>query len=321
MSVACPIFGDLSYLFLASEAAFGVQDASPSYAYMPVLTYGVENVPEMRQPQPYTGLAENFDNLVVRQMPSGPLTAALYGWHYSPLTASLAQYLMDWAFTDLQTLCGLPSKTAQWAEGPDVANKKHLGMTVNNATLAGADDNGGQITLSLDLMGASEATLTTAQTIPSALTRLNEFLFQDSVFSIGPNSGALTAVEYKSFNWQHQRNLTPIYNGARAPRRFRPGKPNQTFAFNIEKADGTWDAIRRATDKTDYYGRLVLKGLHNGTGATGTYAQVQIDFGKLSFRQAKDTWARNGAVQQEISFECQKPSTSAASKVMTWSEV
>lgn len=319
MTVACPIFGDLSYLFMAAEASFGVQDASPTYLYYPVLTYGVENQQEMRQPQPYTGFAEEFDNIVVRQNPSGPISMALYGWHLSG-SISLAEYVMAWAFTDLETLCGLPSKTLQWAEGPNVCNKKHLGMTVNNATLAGTDENGGQITLSLDTMGSSETTLTTAQTIPSGLSRLNEFMFTDSTFSIGPNSGALTAIEYKGFQWQSQRNLTPVFNGSTNPRRFRPGKPNANFQFNIEKADGTWDAIRRATDVTNYYGRLILKGAHNGTGATGTYAQVQIDFPRLSFRTAKDAGVRNGVVQQTIAFGIQKPSTSAASFSTTWSE-
>lgn len=321
MSVDCPIYGDLSYLFLADEATYGVQDASPDYTYLPVFNYDVENVQEMRQPQPFTGFAEDYDNLVVRQAPAGPMACALYGWRTGSASISLAEYVMAWAFTDLETLCGLPSKTAQWAEGPNVCNKKHLGMMVNNATLAGADDNGGQITLSLDIVGASESTLTTAQTIPSDLTRLNEFMFTDSTFSIGPNSGALVSVEYKGFSWQQQRNLIPIYNGARSPRRYRPQKPTANFSFNIEKADGTWDAIRRATDATNYYGRLVLKGAHNGTGATGNYAQVQIDFPKLSFRTTKDTRARNGVVQQQISFGLLKPTTSAASSTQTWSEV
>lgn len=319
MSAACPIFGDLSYLFMAAESVFGTQDGSPSYVYYPVLSYGVENTQEMRQPQPFTGFAEEFDNLVVRQNPAGPISAALYGWHLSG-SISLAEYIMTWAFTDLETLCGLPSKTLQWAEGPNTCNKKHLGMTVNNATLAGTDENGGQITLNLDTIGSSEATLTTAQTIPSTLDRLNEFMFTDSTFSIGANSGALAAVEYKGFQLQQQRNITPVFNGSRNPLRMRPGKPAANFSFNIEKADGTWDAIRRATDRTNYYGRLILKGAHNGTGSTGTYAQVQIDMPRLSFRSAKDTWPRNGPVQQAISFGIQKPSTSAASISLTWSE-
>lgn len=320
MSVDCPIFGDKSYLTLASEAAFGVQDASPDYRYLPVLSYGIELLSDQRQPMPFTGMAEEFDNIIGQQHTAGPISTALYGWRSGDAAESLAEYVLAWAYTDLETLCGLPSKTCQWAEGPNVANKKHLGTTINGATLAGSDDNGSAITLNLDCLGASEATLTTAQTIPSDLDRINEFLFRDSTFEIGPNSGALTAVEIKGFTWQQQRNLTPIYNGSLTPRRFRAGKPNATFEFNIEKADGTWDAIRRSAVANNYYGRLTLKGLHNGTGATGNYAKVVIIFPKLSFNVAKDTWARSGPAQQGITFRIQKPNTTDPSFGLTWSE-
>jgi hypothetical protein len=321
MSVECPIFGDKSYLTLANEAVFGVQDGSPAYRYLPVLTYGLELLSDQRQPMPYTGMAEEFDNIIGQQHVAGAISTALYGWRNGADSTSLAEYIMAWAFTDLETLCNLPSKTAQWAEGPDVANKTHLGVTINGATLAGSDDNGSAITLNLDTLGSDEDPLTTAQTIPSDLERLNEFLFRDSTFSIGADSGSLTAIELKGFTWQQQRNLTPVYNGSLTPRRFRPGKPNATFEFNIEKADGTWDAIRRSAVSNNYYGRLILKGLHNGTGATGDYAKVQIDFPKLSFNVAKDTWARSGPALQGITFRIQKPTTTAASFGLTWSEV
>lgn len=320
MSVECPIFGDKSYLTLASEAAFGVQDASPDYHYLPVGSYGLELQNDRRQPMPYTGMAQEFDDIVGAQHVAGAIPTALYGWRTGSAAESLAEYVMTWAFTDLETLCGLPSKTCQWAEGPDVANKKHLGTTINGATLSGSDDNGSAITLNLDCLGASETTLTTAQTIPSDLEKLNEFLFRNSTFEIGPNSGSLTAVEIKGFTWQQQRNLTAIYNASLTPRRFRAGKPNATFEFNIEKADGTWDAIRRASTATSYYGRLTLKGLHNGTGDTGSYAKVVIIFPKLQFNAVKDTWARTGPALQGVTFRIQKPSTSASSFGMTWSE-
>ena len=79
MSAACPIFGDKSYLHLANEDAFGVLDAVPAYVYHPVLSYGMVAVPEMRQPMPFTGLVEEFDNIIAHESVSGQLTAALYG--------------------------------------------------------------------------------------------------------------------------------------------------------------------------------------------------------------------------------------------------
>lgn len=320
MSVECPIFGDKSYLFLANETTFGETPGSPAYVYLPVLTYGVELNPEQRKPMPYTGMAEEFDTIISKNQTAGQLSCPLYGWHLSG-AISLAEYLMTWAFTDLETLCGLPSKLAEWAEGPNAANKRHNGLTVNGATLTGSDDNGGAISLTLDLMGTGETPVTTAQTIPPTLERLNEFLFTDSTFEIGADVGSLTEVEIKGFTYQQQRSLTPIFNGSFVPRRFRPGKPASTFEFNIEKADGTWDAIRRATGASNYYGRLSLQGLHNGTGATGDYAKVVIDFPKLAFNLAKDTSVRSGPAQQAITFGVQKPSTTDPSSSKVWSEV
>lgn len=320
MSVSCPVFGDKSYLFLASEAAFGVQDASPDYVYLPVTNYGIELISDKRDPMPYTGMAQKFDKIIGAQHTAGPIATALYGWRTGDAEISLAEYVMAWAFTDLETLCGLPSKTCQWAEGPDVSNKKHLGTTINGATLSGSDDNASTISLALDCLGSSEATLTTAQEIPEDLERLNEFLFRDASFSIGPNSGALVAMEWKGFNWQVQRALNGIYNGNLTPRRYLAGAPSATFDFNIDKADGTWDAIRRSAVANNYYGRMTLKGLHNGTGTTGNYAKVVIDFPKLSFNAVKDTWVRNGPVQQQVTFDIQKPTTADASYSLTWSE-
>lgn len=324
MSVACPVFGDLSYLFLASEAAFGTQDASPDYTYLPVLNYAVEMSREDRDPMPYTGMAQKYDKIAnVHRHAAGPLSTALYGWRTGDATISLAEYVMAWAFTDLDLLCGLPSKTAQWHEGgsaANLANQKHLGLTVNSATLAGSDENGASITLNLDCLGSDETSLTTAQTIPTDLERLNEFLFTDSTFSIGPDSGSLVAVQWKGFTWQQQRNLTPVFNGSKTPRFFRPGAPNATFEYQIEKADATWDAIARGTVKNEYFGRMVLKGLHNGTGDTGNYAQVTIDFPKLQFNGKKDTLPRSGPATQAITFEIQKPNTEDPSFEMTWAE-
>lgn len=321
MSAACPIFGDLSYLQLSNEAAFGVQDAEPVYVYLPVLNYGVELLPVQRKPKPYTGMSEDFDTIVAQNSTAGQLVCPLYGWRIGAATISLAEYVMAWAFVSMETLCSLPSKSAEWAEGPNAANKLHTGLTANNSTLTGSDDNGGAITLTVDLLGNAEAEVATAEVIPATLEKLNEFLFSDAVFSIGADSGSLVAVEMKSFTWTHQRNLSPAFNGSFTPRRFRPGAPVSTFDINIEKPDDTWDAIRRSTDANNFYGRLVLQGLHNDTGDTGDYAKVVINFPKLAFNSKKDAWTRNGPVQETISFGVQKPTTSAASHTKTWSEV
>lgn len=322
MSEACPIFGDLSYLVMADEAAFGVLDDTPAYNFVPVLSYGLELQPEFRSPDPYLGIAEELDQIVHHSHVGGSISLPLYGWHVSPLTHSLAQYIMEWAFSSLETLCALPSKSLEWAEGPDVENKRTLGTVVNGATLAGADEGGAAISLSMDLMGATESSFGTAQTRPTTYQRMNEFVFTDATFKIGADSGSLVTVPIKSFNWQRQRNLSMTYNGSVTPKFFRPGKPSNVFSFSHEKTDGTWDAIRRSVLGNFYYGRLTLKGLHNGTGTVSTnFATVQIDFPRLAFNGAKENYTRNGVLVQNVNFGVRKSLTLAtASSVMTWAD-
>ena len=321
MSLQCPIFGDQSYLFLADEVTYGVVPGSPSYNFIPVDSYALKLVPEQRVPMPFTGLTEEMDKMIIRSSTSGQITFPLQGWHLTPLTTSIAQYLMAWGFADLEVVCNLASKLAEWAEGPNVENKQSTGLVVNGATLTGSEDNGGKISLALDLRGVAENPLVTAQVVPAGFVRANEMIFQDCSFKIGPNSGALVAVPWKGFTWQQQRSLTPAFNGLAAPQFYRPGKPVNNFSFNIEKADGTWDAIRRSTTKNEYYGRLTLKAPHNGTGTVATnYAQCVINFPKLSFVETQDNYVRSGPLQQTIQFAIQKPQ-SLASSTQTWSDV
>ena len=227
---------------------------------------------------------------------------------------------MTWVFSNPNTVCGLPSKVVEWAEGPDVCNKRTLGATVGGATLAGSDDNGAAITLSLDLMGANEDTVTTAQAIPAGLSSLSEFLFSRATFKIIASGGTLATQAIKSFSWGLNRNLSPIFNGSFNPSYFRPAKPTHTFQISVEKADGTWDAIRRLQTPANYHAELTLKGLHQGTGATGTYATCVIDIPKMSFRGAGENYVRNGVLVQNLSFAPMKPNTSDASFTMTWGE-
>lgn len=321
MTAACPIFGDHSYLHMASEAAFGVLDGLPAYVYHPVISYGMVAVPEMRQPMPFTGLVEEFDNQIVHESVSGQLTAALYGWRNAGGTISLAQYIMEWAFGDPNTVCGLPSKTIEWAEGPNIANKRTLGTTVGGATLAGGDDNGAAITLALDLMGANEDPVTSAQAVPAGLSSLSEFLFSRATFKIVASGGALAVQPIKSFSWGLNRSLSPVFNGSFNPSYFRPAKPTHTFQISVEKADGTWDAIRRLQTPANYHCELTLKGLHQGTGGVGTnFATCVIDIPKMSFRGAGENYVRNGVLVQNLSFVPMKPNTIDASFTMVWGE-
>lgn len=321
----CPIFGDNSYLTIQDEADFGAQATSTTTSvggavYMPVLSNNIQLQDNRRSPQVFTGLSEDFDTIQGPTLPQGQIVCPLYGWRNTGEPVSLAEYLFNWALQPLSTLCGLPSKTLEWAEGSDDANKRFTGMTVGGMTLSGSDDATAQITMALDLMGKEESNLVTAAAVPSELASLSEFQFSRIVFSIGNDSGSLVEQPLRSFQWQVNRNLAPAYLGQTRPRHLRAGKPTSTFAIVIEKCDDTWDVIRRTATPTVKYGRLVLKGLHNGTGSTGNYAVVTINMPKLSIQTVGENYVRNGVLVQNLGFSVQKPTVATASFSHTWSE-
>jgi len=322
---ACPIFGDFSYLTMIDEYDFGAVTTSTTttvstQVYVPVLSNNIQLQDNRRSPQVFTGVSEDFDTIQGPTQPQGQIVCPLYGWRNASESRSIAEYLFNWALTPLSTLCGLPSKRLEWAEGPDVANKSFLGMTVGGWTLSGSDDATAAITLALELMGRTESNLSTAVAIPSGLASLSEFQFSNVTFSMGADSGSLVEQPLRSFQWQGNRNLQPAYMGSTRPRYLRAGKPTSTLGIVIEKCDDTWDVYRRTATPTTQYGRLVLKGLHQGTGSTGNYAVVTISFPKLSLQSVGENYVRNGVLVQNLGFSVQKPTVAAASFSHTWTE-
>lgn len=308
----CPIYGEKSHLHLHDETSFGVVDSGADDVYLPVLSFAGQLGDNRRAPQVFTGLNEDVDMVHGPTFPTNQISCPLYGWRISPATTSLAEYLLDWALSPFSEYCNLPSKQVQWAEGPDEANKLYSGMTVNGWTLAGTDDANAAITLQLDLAGKDEANLATAATIPDPMPKLSEFQFSKSQFLIGAGSGSLSEQPLKQFQWQGSRGITPAYLGLDRPRHLRTSKPTSTLSVAIEKCDDTWDVARRSKSPIKKYGRLILKGLHEGTGTSGTnYAVLTINFPQLALTAVGDTYNRNGVNSQNISFAVQKPPAAA----------
>ena len=90
MSVECPVFGDKSYLTLADEAVFGVEDAEPAYVYLPVTNYGIELLSDKRDPVPYTGMAQKYDKIIGAQHTAGPIATARHRGREAALSRAKA---------------------------------------------------------------------------------------------------------------------------------------------------------------------------------------------------------------------------------------
>jgi hypothetical protein len=311
------ILGATKYLFLADEATWGVEPASPDYVPLPVTEYNVRFRPQNRQSNPYTGLYQRKHSKNFRGMPSGQLNTPLYGWKLTPPGVSLAEYLLTWAFGNHEST-ELPSKLAEWAEGPNVANKRHLGLRVNSATLQGNDDSG-VIELSLDLMGQSEQgnnVMTTAQTLPTDRHKLVDMEFADTTFQL-----AGVTVQAKSFSMQVQHGLKAEYLNSFTPTLLVKSQRVVTLSMVLVKNSDTYDAFRRAATATEFTGQIAIKGLHNGTGGVGTNWTVgTLTLPRLALLDVDDQGGKEDISTQTLNMVVLKPDTASNDLSIAWTE-
>ena len=300
-----------SYAVLIAEATWATVPDTPTRIHVPVTSCGVKFVPKRRNSQQRTGLFQRKYGRNVSGHPAGAIALPLYGWQPAGLTTSLAQWLMEWGFLD-QEVTFPRSKILEWAEGPNVANSRHLGLRVNSATLAGSADNG--ISLTLELIGQSTGNFATANALPDDRNKLVEFLFEDLVFTLDGD-----ATPIGSFQWQVQRGLQPQYWDSRSPLALPKTQWVETFSVTPPKQGHDWEDKARALEMQEVDAQLVLKGLHNGTGDTGDWTVLTIDYPRLSLINA-DEAEQNGIYNEPLTFDVLKPDTSDLSSTMTWSE-
>lgn len=315
--MANEILGAKKYLVLADETTWNTLPDTPAYNHIPVTDYGVRFKPQSRQANPYTGEFQRRHATNFRGMTQGNLVCPLYGWHPGSLDMSAAQYLMSWAFGNHETQ-DLPSKLAEWAEGPNVANKRHLGLRVNQATLAGSDDSG-EIGLTLELMGGTEVgndIVTSAQSLPANRNKLVSFEFQDALFHLGGN-----AINLKSFQLQIQHALKVEYLNSFTPSILMKMQRVVTLMMTPLKNSDTYDALNRLHGMNEMTGEIVLKGLHNGTGTADTsWTVATITFPRLSLQNADTAGAKDDISTQPLRFSALKPDTSSNDMAIVWTD-
>lgn len=304
-----------SYANFYNESTWATKPGSPSYVFCPVLNYGVQLRRESRNAATFTGLRQRKHGQHFRDTLSGGVTVPLYGWRPSGLSGSLAEYFLTWAFnTAAPEGVMLASKGCEWAEGPDVANQRHHGLRVNSATLSGSADSG-FIQLALDLIGKNDEAVTTAQSLPNDMEKCVEFEWADSTFTLGGSS-----VELRSFQLQIQNGLKGEFVGGRTISLLPASQRVVTLQLEFAKNASTWDVYRRTAADTETNAELVLKGLHNGTGATGDYAVGTITLSRIRYAMHEDQRGRDGISFLPLQFDVLKPDSSSTDVAIAWTE-
>ena len=319
------IIGAESYLFMVDEHEWGQfpgqsgsGGAGTAY-FVPVLNYGVQLQPLTRMPQPYAGLHQR------KRGPqrygyniSGQITMPLFGYKPAGISVSLAEKMMDWGFGADEIEAEEPiSKSAEWAEGPDVANRRHTGLRVNTATVTGSADSG-DVQLTLDVIGKEEYSLATANSLPADMEKLVDMQFTDCTFQIGGST-----VQASGFTHTVNRNLQPQRLNDPTITALCAGIRDETIQFIIPKTDKTYDDYLRrvgATADVEVTGQFTIQGLHNGTGGGGNYTKLTRAFNRLRFI-SKEQSGDFGIQMQSLTFQVLKPDSSSASYTDTWSEV
>lgn len=323
--MANEVMGARSYLNLISESTWGTKPGSPTRVFMPVNDYGVQLQTETRQGKPFVGTYSRKHSQRRKSMPTGSIATNLFGYHSGGI--SLAEYMLDWSMVDesgtIHEARDLPSKTAEWAEGPDVSNVEHNGLRVNQSTLTG-DESSGVLALNLDVMGKTEVTLGSAAAVPDDLEDLTEFEFEDLVFRIDDGAGgSLAAIAISSFQLQVQQALDVRFNNSLTPTGIYKGDRLVTLAITIDKNSDDYDVVRRTlSSETDYVCQVLLQGLNNGsaTDPADIWTIGTLDINKARYVDHRDNRNRDTIFQQPLQFICLKPDSSSEDIEIAWTE-
>ena len=320
--------GAQSYLALYDEPTWGTTPSPVTYYHIPVMDYGVRFRTTRRRAEMYDGLFQKKHGKNMRGQPAGRLVTSLFGWRDTSISGStsLAEYCLNWALLNHEDQI-LPSKGAFWAQGPNTSNKIHTGLQVNRAVLTGSEQSM-VIGLALDLMGQQEKKQSVAGTAPALPDDRNaevEFQFSDVLFYLYgddlPSGGGLMNIG--SFALDINHGLTSRWQNSYTPTIQVKTNRRVNFSITPAKKDPTgdyFDYLRTLPAMTEFVGQLVLKGYHMGTGATGSYAVITLDFPRLQFADSEDIGGKTDIIDQGLQFDVLKPDTSSLDVALTASE-
>jgi hypothetical protein len=312
--VGLEVSGFQKYLLLAQETSWGVNPTSPVWIYVPYTEYGVMAKPQVFAPQLFTGLYQARESRITHTMLDGPLTVPFYG--YQTASKSIAEYLIRWAWYRTISPIYTDSYVAQLFENA-LDNKQHNGLRITQFTISG-DNQNGIINFQATLMGSLETGgVTMGAVIPVSTPQPAAFLYKDTTLTLNDGGGAVTFFP-RSFSLTVNNNMTPETTNSQWPTLLHAGVRNVQLSFSLFKNSNYWDIFNRATGSQNITATLLLKGIHEGTGGSGTFSTVQADFARLSFVNAATAGDLNALLQQQLQFTALKNDTSADELVFTF---
>ena len=283
------------------ESTYGTNPASGHFQ-VPYAQCDIHAERENREAATTMGIRQRRYLQPFRRRVMGNLTCPLYGHVIS--TTSIAERLLTWAFNQPAGL-DLDSRTLELYDVDEL--KRYTGVRVNQVTLTGNAESG-EITLALALIGKDEAGVSagSAQSLVATyVPERSEALFQDCTFTLGGTATAIAAFQL-SFN----NNLSPYFDNSGLPLAALPAGERQCdFEVTLLHEATTRDAIIRTATVSEIAAVLVLKGLHNGTGASGNYTTMTAGLDRLSFKGMTKERDRNGLTREKISYSVLKPDT------------
>lgn len=249
-------------------------------------------------------------------MPKGTITMPLYGAYDSGPGVSLAEYFLDLALDNQETLDPRPSFRAfdihRDGAGNTVAGHEASGLRVNKMTLKGQD--GGMLELSLDVSGKDETNLSgSAAALPDDRNQLLEMLFSEVTLTVGGS-----AVLISDFSWEIDWGLKEKYLNSTRPSKISAQHNVQTLTITPLKEAATYDAYLRLVAQTEQEVVLTIKGLHSGTGADN-YTVGTFTFPRASLEAADDTIGPDDFGMQSIKLDLLKPDTTDNTVTPVWS--
>lgn len=315
--MATEILGPNSFVNIYPESTWGTKPGTPDYVFLPCDTFGIKTAMQSRSNKPMIGGRHTKHKQAFNAYPTGTIGGKLHGYVNSALSKSLAQVVCDLFFGSL-TDNESTSWGAEFAQGPDVANRQFNGLKGDQLTIQGSAQSG-VLEWSGSFVGKNEVTLATAQTLPTDLEKLVDFQFCDQVFKI-----ATTAIGISSFSITRSLNQKVKWVNSRTPSCIKVGDIMTTINVQFLKNAVTYDTISRlmasAGTMNDLDIDIILKGDHNGTG-TNTYTRCSIDAPRCVIDDVDDKLSVDDVFEQGLAMTVLKPDSSTAPIALTWDTV
>lgn len=308
------VVGSKSYLAAVDEVTWDTFPGSPTYLYVPVYTFTPKIQPNNLRAEPLVGTLQSHMSRNITGLTQGQVLADLYGWEFPSTTVSLLQWWLDWMINSLESATR-PSKSAEWAFGPNVDNRRVSGLVPTEVVIRGNTQlNRCQVEASL--IGGTDSYVATAQSLPTDRNKLVPCEFPDVTLTVGG-----TPLLIAGFELRVPYKVTPVFLNTRTPNCVAHEAVNPTLTIVPLLAGHTYsDYVRTLPGETDLSLVLTIKGKHMGTGASGTYNIATLTMARCHL--VRNQYATDGqsVVFEPLQFNVMKPQTADDSIEIAYSQ-